>query len=54
MNERLFDLYGGHSGLVLLARDLTIEQVRERFERFLSDSEHGSEFRLERVDSEGK
>jgi len=46
-----FDLYGGHSGLVLLARNLTTEQARERFETFLSECEPGSEFRLERVDS---
>lgn len=51
MSGKSFDLYGGHSGLVLLARDLTTEQARERFEEFLTESEPGSEFRLERVDS---
>jgi len=45
----LFDLYGGYSGLVLLARGLTIEQARDRFEKFLSESDPGSEFRLENV-----
>jgi hypothetical protein len=44
-----YDLYGGHSGMVVLARGLTEQQIRERFEDFLRTPEEGSEFRVECV-----
>jgi len=44
-----YDLYGGHSGLVVLALGLTEHQIRERFEDFLREPEEGVEFRVECV-----
>jgi len=44
-----YDLYGGHSGLVVLALGLTEQQIRERFEDFLREPEEGVEFRVECV-----
>jgi hypothetical protein len=44
-----YDVYDGHSGLVLLARGVTADEVRERFEAFLRQSEDGTEFRVECV-----
>jgi hypothetical protein len=44
-----YDVYGGRSGLVLQARGVTADEVRERFEAFLTESEDGSEFRVECV-----
>jgi len=44
-----YDLYGGHSGLVVLALGLTEQQIRERFEDFLREPEEGVEFRVESV-----
>ena len=44
-----YDVYGGHSGLVLQARDVTGDEVRQRFETFMAQSEDGTEFRVECV-----
>jgi hypothetical protein len=44
-----YDVYGGHSGLVLQARGVTADEVRQRFEAFLAQSEDGTEFRVESV-----
>jgi hypothetical protein len=44
-----YDLYGGHSGQLVLALRLTEEQIRERFEDFLRKPEEGLEFRVECV-----
>lgn len=44
-----FDVYGGHSGLVLIAQKLSEEDLRKRFDEFLRDPEDGREFRVECV-----
>ncbi len=45
--EKKFDIYGGYSGLVLLARGVDEQELRRRFEAFLAKGDDGSEFRAE-------
>jgi len=42
-----FDLYGGFSGLVLMAKEMTEEEAVRRFNQYLSEASVGYEFRLE-------
>jgi hypothetical protein len=49
MTMMRFDLYGGNSGLVLIAQKLSEEDLRKRFDEFLRHPEDGHEFRVECV-----
>jgi hypothetical protein len=47
-----YDVYGGHSGLVVQAIGVTAEEARERFEAFMAQPVDGTEFRVECVSDE--
>ena len=42
-----YHVYGGHSGQVVQALNITADEVRERFQKFMDRSEEGTEFRVE-------
>jgi hypothetical protein len=44
-----YDVYGGHSGLVVQAIGVTADDVRDRFEAFMARPVDGTEFRVECV-----
>jgi hypothetical protein len=44
-----YDLYGGMSGLVLLDRNLSEDEVRGRLEEYFKQPTEGYEFRVEAI-----